>query len=179
LSRAVQPPYARGNEQTAELEVTRSLGAHLPESLRTLLDGSQLAQREGLTFLLLTNDEDNWPQVAMLSVGEVVATAPDVLHAGLWLHSGTSKNLTRSGRATLVLVSDGNGYYVRVNATRGSDLDLGPEGRLAYFVLKVEDVQEDSADYAKLTSGVTFKLKDPDQVVVRWQHTVDALKAAR
>ena len=37
------------------------------------------------------------------------------------------------------------------------DLELGADGRLAYFVLKLEDVQEDSADYAKLTSGVTFK----------------------
>jgi len=39
-------------------------------------------------------------------------------------------------------------------------------------------VQEDSADYATLTSGVTFRLKDPAQVVPRWQHTVDALRAA-
>ena len=159
--------------------VTRSVGDQLPASLHHLLDGTDLAAREGLTFLLLTNDEDNWPQVAMLSVGEVVATASDVLHAGLWLHSGTSKNLSRTGQATLVMIADGNGYYVRVKATRGDDLDLGAEGRLAYFVLNIEDVQEDSADYARLTSGVTFKLKSPDQVVPRWQHTVDALKAAR
>lgn len=158
--------------------MTRSVGRQLPESVRRLLDGSQLAEREGLTFLLLTNDADNWPQVAMLSVGEVIATAPDVLHAALWLHSGTSKNLTRGGQATLVLIADGNGYYVRVRAERGKDLDLGVDGRLAYFVLKVEDIQEDSADYAKLTSGVTFKLMSPDQVVPRWQRTVDALKEA-
>ena len=157
--------------------MTRSLGTQLPETVRSLLDGSDLAQREGLTFLLLTNDVDNWPQVAMLSVGEVVAVAADVLRAGLWLHSGTSKDLTRTGQATLVLIAGGNGYYVRVRATRGPDLDLGAEGRLAYFVLQVEDVQEDSADYAKLTSGVTFELKDPAQVVPRWQHTVDALRS--
>jgi hypothetical protein len=159
-------------------EVTRSLGTRLPDSVRGLLDGSELAQREGLTFLLLTNDEDGWPQVAMLSVGELVAVAPDVLHAGLWLHSGTSRNLTRSGRGTLVVIADGNGYYVRVSATRGEDLQLGADGRLAYFMLKVEDVQEDSADYARLTTGITFELKSPEQVVPRWQHTVDALKAA-
>jgi hypothetical protein len=158
--------------------VTRSVGNELPDAVRHLLDGSELANREGLTFLLLTDDEDNWPRVAMLSVGELVAIDPRVLHAGLWLHSGTSKDLTRSGRATLVFVSDGNGYYVRANARRGPDLDLGGDGRLAYFVLEVTDVQEDSADYARLTSGVTFKLSDPMQVVPRWQHTVDALKAA-
>ncbi len=158
--------------------MTRSLGQELPGSLRELLDGSKLAQREGLTFLLLTNDEEGWPQVAMLSVGELVAVDARTIRAGLWLHSGTSKNLTRSGKATLVLIADGNGYYVRLGARRGADLDLGAEGRLAYFVLEVQDVQEDSADYARLTSGVTFKLRDPQQVVPRWQHTVDALRAA-
>jgi hypothetical protein len=157
--------------------VTRSLGNQLPEAVRRLLDGSDLASREGLTFLLLTTDEENWPQVAMLSVGEMVAVDSRVLHAGLWLHSGTSRNLTRSGRATLVVVADGNGYYVRLTARRGDDLDLGAEGRLAYFALQVEDVQEDSTEYATLTSGVTFALKHPAQVVPRWQHTVDVLRA--
>jgi hypothetical protein len=114
----------------------------------------------------------------VLSVGELLAVDEQVLHVGLWLQSSSSKTLTRTGQATLVLVANGNGYYIRLNATRGPDLDLGNEGRMAYFTLEVEDVQEDSADYATLTSGVTFKLKDARQVVPRWQHTVDALRAA-
>jgi hypothetical protein len=158
--------------------VTRSLGNQLPEALQRLLDGSDLAHREGLTFLLLTNDDENWPQVAMLSVGELLAVDPRMLHVGLWLNSGTSRNLTRSGQATLVIVADGNGYYVRLSARRGDDLDLGAEGRLAYFGLQVEDVQEDSTEYATLTSGVTFSLKHPGQVIPRWQHTIDALRVA-
>ncbi len=158
--------------------MSRSIGDALPASVQPLLDASDLSNREGLTFLLLTNDENGWPQVAMLSVGEVVAVDSRTLHAGLWLGSGTTRNLSRAGRATLMLVADGNGYYVRVTARRGDDLDLGADGRLAYFVLHVEDVQEDSADYATLTSGVTFRLKQPDQVVPRWQHTIDRLRAA-
>jgi hypothetical protein len=159
--------------------MTRSLGDQLPDKLRQLLDGSDLASREGLTFLLLTTDEGGWPHQAMLSVGELVAMDEHTLRAALWLHSSTSKNLTRAGRATLTLVSEGNGYYVRLAAQRGPDLDLGVvEGRLAYFAMQVEDVQEDSADYATLTSGVTFSLKHPEQVLPRWQHTVDALRAA-
>jgi hypothetical protein len=148
----------------------------MPAAVRRLLDGSDLAEREGLTFLLLTNDEDSWPQVAMLSVGELVAADAQTLRAALWLHSSTSKNLTRTRQATLVLIANGNGYYVRLRAERGNDLDLGAEGRLAYFVLHIEDVQEDAADYASLTSGITFRLKSPEQVVPRWQRTVDALK---
>ena len=158
--------------------MTRSLGNQLPDSLRSLLDGSDLAQREGLTFQLLTNDEADWPQVALLSVGELLAVDAHTIRAGLWLHSSTSKSLTRVGRATLVAIANGNGYYVRVAARRGADLDLGTDGRLAYFVLDVQDVQEDSADYAKLTAGVTFKLADPASVVPRWQRTIDALRAA-
>ena len=157
--------------------MTRSLGNQLPDVVGRLLDGSDLANREGLTFLLLTNDDNSWPQVAMLSVGEIVAVDAGTLHAGLWLHSGSANNLTRTGKGTLVLVANGSGYYVRVAATRGEDLNLGAEGRLAYFVLKVEDVQEDSTEYATVTSGVVYKLKDPGMVVQRWQQTVDALRA--
>ena len=158
--------------------VTRSLGNQLPDNVRSILDGTDLARREGLTFQLLTTDEADWPQVALLSVGELVAIDSHTIRAGLWLHSGTSKNLTRSGRATLVVIADGNGYYVRLAGRRGPDLNLGAEGRLAFFVLDVQDVQEDSADYARLTSGVTFKLADPSAVVPRWQRTVDALRTA-
>jgi hypothetical protein len=158
--------------------MTRSIGNQLPDPLHKLLDGTDLAERVGLTFLLLTIDEHGWPQVAMLSVGELLAIDPRIVRAGLWLHSGTTNNLMRDGRATLVLIANGNGYYVRTMARRGPDLDLGPEGRLAYFVLHVADVQEDSTDYATLTSGVTFSLKQPEDVVPRWQRTVDALRAA-
>jgi hypothetical protein len=156
----------------------RSLGNQLPDLVRELLDGSDVAAREGTTFLLITSDETGWPHLAMLSVGELIATDPSTLRAGLWVHSSTSKNLSREGRGMLALVANGNGYYVRLSARRGPDLDLGSEGRLAYFVLDVEDVLEDAADYATLISGVTFRLNRPDQVVPRWQRTVDALRAA-
>jgi hypothetical protein len=77
-----------------------------------------------------------------------------------------------------VVIADHNAYYVRLTAQRGADLDLGAEGRLAYFTLTVDDVLVDAADYARLTSGVRFALNEPAQVVPRWQHTVDALRAA-
>jgi hypothetical protein len=158
--------------------MTRSLGSQLPDPLRQLLDGSDVAGREGFTFLLITTDEREWPHVAMLSVGELIAVDAGTLRVGLWLHSATTRNLERRGRGVLALVVDGSSYYVRLSGARGADLDLGSEGRLAYFVLHIEDVLEDAADYATLTSGVTFRLKQPEQVVPRWQHTVAALRAA-
>ncbi len=157
--------------------MARSLGRQLPETVRTLLDGSEISAREGLTFLLITTDELGWPHVAMLSVGELLAVDASALRAALWLHSSTTHNLTRERRGLLAAVIDGRAYYARLVATRGDDLDLGADGRLAYFLLDVEDVLEDAAEYATLTSGVTFRLHEPAAVVARWQHAIDALRA--
>jgi len=155
--------------------VPRSLGPRLPDNLRPLFDGSDLDQRVGLTFLLLTSGEDGWLHQAMLAVGEVVAVRDDTLHVALWLTSTATRNLTREGRAVLTLVTDGAGYILRCSAERLEDLDLGPHGRLAAFVLPIVDVLEDRVSYARLTSGVRFELNEPEQVLDRWQRTIDAL----
>jgi hypothetical protein len=157
--------------------VPRSLGPRLPENLRPLFDGSDLEERVGLTFLLLTCGEDGWLHQAMLAVGEVVAVREDTLRVALWLTSTATRNLTREGRAVLTLVADGAGYVIRCTARRLQDLDLGPHGRLAAFVLPVEDVLEDRVSYATLTSGVRFELNEPEQVLDRWRRTIDALLA--
>jgi hypothetical protein len=63
-----------------------------------------------------------------------------------------------------------------VTAAREPDLDLGADGELARFRLGVEDVLEDAADYAELTSGITFRLRSPADVVPRWERTLAALR---
>ena len=155
-----------------------SLGGHLPPPLQQLFAGRDLASGVGLTFLLLTVDADGWPHLAMLSVGELLLDDDRTLRAGLWLHSTATRNLTRERRGVLALVHGGAGYYLRLRAQRGPDLDLGDDGRLAYFDLTVEDVLEDAVNYAELTSGMTFRLHHPEQVLRRWQRTVDALRTA-
>jgi hypothetical protein len=158
--------------------MTYSSNEHLPESARLLLDGSELRGRAGQTFLLLTTDQAGWPHMAMLSVGEVVAIDARTLRAAVWLHSSTSNNLTRDGRGVLSFVVDGRAYTVRLTATRVADLDPGSDGQLAQFIFEVRDVREDTADYAQLISGVTFRLNEPDRVIPRWERTVAALLAA-
>jgi hypothetical protein len=155
--------------------VPRSLGPALPEHLQQLLSGQQLRDRIGDTFLLLTIDDDGWPHMAMLSVGEVLRVDPRTLRVALWLQSTATHNLERTARGVLACVAYGAGYYVRLTAERESDLDLGVDGRLACFKLTVEDVLEDAVDYARLTSGVRFELPDPDRVVAHWQATHAAL----
>jgi hypothetical protein len=153
-----------------------SLGPRLPAKLEKLFAGTDLASGIGETFLLLTVDADGWPHMAMLSVGELLAADPGTLRAGLWLHSTATRNLTREGRGLLALVQDGAGYYLRCRASRGPDLDLSEDGRLAYFALHIEDVQEDAVSYAVLTSGMTFRLHEPEAVLRRWEHTIAALR---
>jgi hypothetical protein len=154
-----------------------SLGSQLPDKLQSLFAGTDLASGIGETFLLLTTGEDGWPHMAMLSVGELLLGDPSTLRSALWLHSTATRNLTRERRGLLAVVQDGAGYYLRCQALRGADLDLGEDGRLAYFELKIQDVLEDAVNYAVLTSGMTFKLHNPDQVLARWQKTVDALRS--
>jgi hypothetical protein len=154
----------------------RSLGPDLPPSLVELFDGGDLAGRVGLTFLLLTVDEAGWPHMAMLSVGELVAENPRVLRGALWHSSSSTRNLEREKRGVLAFISDGSAYYVRLRTSRLPDLELGAEGRLAAFRLDVEDVLEDAVGYARLTSGVSFVLNSPDDVLARWRRTIEALR---
>jgi hypothetical protein len=150
---------------------------HLPPQVARLLDGADLQERVGLTFLLSTTDESGWPHMAMLSVGELVAIDSLTLRAALWLQSSTSTNLTRTERGLLSFVAEHKAYSVRITAVRGPDLELGEHGQLAQFTLQVQQVVEDAADYAELVSGVTFRLLQPEQVIPRWERTVAALRA--
>ncbi len=158
--------------------MTRSVGNELPAPALALLDGSDPAGRVGVTFLLISGDADDWPHIAMLSVGEIVAVDARTLRAALWVTSTTSANLTRTGRAVLAFVADGRGFNVRMNAAREVDLQLGGDGSLAQFRLEVHEVLEDVADYAELTSGVTFQLRHPAAVLPRWERTIAALRAS-
>jgi hypothetical protein len=158
--------------------MARSLGATLPEPIRPLLNGEDIASRQGVTFLVLTTTPEGWPHLAMVSVGELLALGGDRLRLALWLQSTAVTNLTRTGRTTLALVHGGAGYYVRCAARRVEDLPSGRAGRLAQFELEVEEAFEDIAPYAELTSGITFRLKNPPEVLPAWQETIAALRRA-
>lgn len=156
--------------------MARSVGNEIPAAIRPLFSGEDLAAREGLTFLLLSTTEDGWPHLAMLSVGEVIARGPRSLRMALWRNSTAARNLARSERATLALVHDGAGYSLRLATRQGRDVEGPLSGRLTSFACTVEDAIVDEAPYAELTSGVTYRLRDPADVLPRWQEAVDALR---
>ena len=155
--------------------MSKSVGNSLPADLIQLLDGHDLAAGEGLTILLLTTSEDGWPQVAMLSVGEVLAISPLRLRLALWPGSGSTANLRRNGQATLMLVTAAGAFYMRVRSRRLADLALS-RGPRAAFEVEVEEVLVDLVAYAAISSGIQFELTDRENVLTSWEEAVTALR---
>jgi hypothetical protein len=156
--------------------VSRPLDPVVPPALRELLDSDDLAGSEGFTMLLATVTEDGWPHLAMLSVGEVVATADASMRLALWPGSTATHNLTPSGCGTLSAVVDGTSYSVRLAVSREGEVETPLAGQLARFEARVDGASSDEAPYAVLESGVRFRLKDPEAVLARWADLREALR---
>jgi hypothetical protein len=155
--------------------MSRSLGSTLPSVLQRMLDGTDTATRVGFTLLLVTVESAGWPRIALLSVGEILAPDDSTLHLALWPGTTTTRELTRSGQATLSCVVDGAAYSVHAHFRRGEDLKVGSMDH-AYFVGRVDECLVDEVSYAKLTGGVEFELPDIDAVLPRWQATIESLR---
>lgn len=156
--------------------MTKVLTDQLPDSLTELLNGEALEAKEGETFILMTVKEDGWPHVALLSVGEVFAPSPREIRLALWPGTITTGNLRRSGCATLAMVWQATAYCVELKATPLVGSPAG-EGSLARFSAQVRRVLVDRVDYADLTTGIRFVLKDKAHVMRSWQETLRTLRA--
>lgn len=139
-----------------------------------MMDGRALEQHEGLTFLLITAGE-NWPHVAMLSVGEVLASSESEIRLALWPGSQTTKNLTANGLALLMLIASGASYYLRLRCSRLPDISVKGRPR-ALFSSELDDVLQDVVDYAEITNGIGFRLPNRDQVLEAWAASVEAMR---
>ena len=163
-------------DQGHNRSVTTVITDHLPAGLTELFSGGELETKEGETFVLVTVSEDGWPHVALLSVGEVFASSPREIRLALWPTSTTTRNLRRSGRATLAAVWRGTAYYVELDA-RPRERAPAAHGSLAHFSASIRRVLADAVDYADLTTGIRFVLKDKAAVVKRWEETIRTLRA--
>jgi len=119
-------------------------------------------------------DRGGWPRVALLSLGEVLALNPATVRLALWPHSHSVSNLRASGRAALAWVQDGGAYTAQLYLREGPTLP-GPPAR-AVFEGRVVGGRRDEVPYARLTSGITFELVEPAQVMAGWQATLDAMR---
>jgi hypothetical protein len=158
--------------------MSRELGPAVPEAVRRCLD-DEPERQVGLTILVLSELEAGWPHVAMVSVGELVVVADGRLALALWPTSTCAANLARTGRATLAVVADGLAFSLRCRVDDELSIAGGEGPAMRGFVLRVSAATEDSAPYADLLSGVTYRLHDTQATLARWRHTRAALAAAR
>jgi hypothetical protein len=147
----------------------------ISEELFRFLDGNHLEDKTREAMMLLSVSEDGWPHAAMVSVGEMVALNQEELRIALWPKTHTVANLKRTKQATLVAVHKGKVHYVRLAIKPLPALKDAKHNR-ERFQAKVVSVKEDTAKYAKITSGIRFALYDPESVVRRWTETVSELK---
>jgi len=140
--------------------------------------GDAPERQVGVTILVLTVGEGEYPHVAMVSVGELVVIAPARLALSLWPGSTCAANLSREGRATLAMVAGGVAYSLSCRNAGERELRSEPHPPTRAFDLHVADSIEDSAPYADLLAGVTYRLHDPEAALTRWRCTRSALEAA-
>lgn len=155
--------------------MSKSLGATMPPDLQRLLDGSDMTGGVGFTIQLVTVEAAGWPRIALLSVGEVLAPDESTLCLALWPGTTTTRELTRTGQATLACVIDGAAYSIHTHFERGEDLTTGATQH-AYFAGRIDECLVDEVSYARLTTGVAFELPDPDSVVPRWEATIESVR---
>ena len=155
--------------------MSRIEGKELSPDLLALLDGTDLDTKVGETMLLLTVSENGWPHLAMLSVGELLATRPDEVRMALWKGTTTGDNLRRTSQGTLALVYRGAGHYIELEVTGTTGLQVGTK-TLDYFSCAVTKALTDVVGYATLTTGIRFELPRREDVVSRWERTVAAIR---
>jgi hypothetical protein len=148
--------------------MSSALDAVVPPALAELLAAEPSA--ESTAILVLTIREDGFPHQAMVSVGELAALDDKRLALALWPESTTTANLKRTNALTLAVVIGATSYTVRATTSQREGV-----GALARFDLTVVGVSADEAPYATLTSGVRFRLNDPDAVLARWREVREAL----
>ena len=123
------------------------------------------------TVLLLTVPATGHPHQSMLSWGEVAALDREHLDLAIWPESTAARTLDQRPEATLTTVVDDTSWVLSVRA-RAMGLVEPQLGRpLRRFRASVVRVTADQAPYARLTSGVTFELKEPPAVHERWRET--------
>jgi len=140
--------------------LAKSLGSKLPENLAMRLyqpDEDKARQR---VILVTTVDQDGWPRHLMLSYYEVVAKDQSHMLLLTYADSKSTKNLLRTGMASLLFLDEEMSYFVRVKC-RQADKMIEEAPNEVLFNAEVIDVLEDKYPTTKITSGIKFTGLDP------------------
>jgi hypothetical protein len=147
----------------------------VPTEVVGYLDGTSLLTKTQ-ALRLSTVDSAGWPHASLLSAGDMVMMPSGHLRFALFEQSTTVGNLERDGRLTITLTLNGGMCEMRLRAHRLRHSI--PDVPLAIFEGEVQTTRQHAAPYADVTSGITFKLHEPDAVLPRWERQIAALRAA-
>ncbi|MCM3783056.1 pyridoxamine 5'-phosphate oxidase family protein [Neobacillus mesonae] len=147
----------------------------IPEPLLKLFSGESLQDKQNEAMILQSVTSEGWPHTAMISVGEIVAMDEYTLRLALWTGTMTSGNLIRSGKAELVVVYEGQVYYLKLLVEELPPLVSAKHAR-DRFSAHIHSLKIDHAKYAHIKSGIQVQLIDSQSVIARWDETVEELK---
>jgi hypothetical protein len=157
--------------------MARPIGNHLPPELVRALDGTDLGDKIGLAYPLITVDDSGAPRLSMLSAGELLARDDSSVRIALWPGTRTGKNLARADEVLLCCIIAGSVLYVRGRSRR---LVTAHDAGVQCFEVAVTAVETDAHEGMPVTSGITFAPVDPapEVVLASWEDQLAALAKA-
>ena len=144
------------------------MSGRLPPALRERLSQVDLASRAGTAMPLVTVDDAGRPHPMLVSYVEL--RAYDAGTVGLVIQAGTTsaRNLARRDVATLAIIEPDVVAYIKLRRLDGP-LEVREDERLAYFLLAVEDVREDTSPPEEAGARIVTALRyEPVDLTSAW-----------
>ena len=150
--------------------MSRSVGTALPGALLARLSQDDLSRRAGAALPLVTLDADGRPHPMLVSYLEL--RAYDATTVGLVIQAGSdsARNLGDRDVVTVAVIEPDVVAYIKLRRVDGP-LDVREEPRLAYFLLAVEEVREDTTPPeeagARIVGGLRYAPAELDSAWAR------------
>ena len=140
--------------------------------LAGFFDGEDLEAKSSLAAYLVTIGTDGWPHTAMIGAGELLLARDGATRLAVWAGSRSTANLTRDGRAVLLIVLSGRAIRARLEVGA-----VESDEALTYFAGTAVAAEADTAPYAELRAGITYELHDSVAALQRWTATIARMRA--
>jgi hypothetical protein len=160
--------------------MSRSVGGSLSPELRERLSQRALSTRAGTAIPLITVDTHGRPHPMLVSYVELRAYDASTVGLVIRAGSGSAHNLARAAVATIALIEPDLVAYIKLRRVDGP-LAVVEDERLAYFLLEVEDVREDTSPPEEAGARIVSSLRyEPVDLASAWARaTLAALAQPR
>lgn len=136
--------------------MSQNLGNKLPEKTFNILAFTNSTRKNSAIFLL-TEDNESYPHVALLSPYQVVAFSMNRMLVAVYSNSASCRYLSSNGKGTLIIQVEPAVQYVRCTFSESEEEDYasGKQGE-KLFVATIVDVLEDFSENAPFISELIF-----------------------